>query len=280
MQLCEQKKLFDPEFEKNWKYINKDDKKPQPKILIKQEDSISFLEDLKEGSLDLIITDPAYSGMNNKLMLGTGRIVGNYKDKGKVNGKWFKEFEDSENNYSRFLSACKKALNKDTGHIYIMFDSYSLLTLGRLMRKYFDVKNIITWDKVNLGMGHYFRRRHEFIIFATTGNNRKIRNRRFPDVWRFKRLHGAEYPTQKPVELFQTMIFASAEKGFNICDPFVGSGSSAIAALKNDCNFFGCDISKKAIDFTNQRIQDFIQTGIDIYQKKSSFIDSESVFWE
>ncbi len=50
-----------------------------------------------------------------------------------------------------------------------MFDSYSLLSLGNIVRNFFDVKNIITWDKVNIGMGHYYRKRHEYIIFATNG---------------------------------------------------------------------------------------------------------------
>ena len=87
----------------------------------------------------------------------------------------------------------------------MMFDSFSLLTLGPIVRDHFDVKNLITWDKVNIGMGHYYRRRHEFIMFATNGNTRKIKNRQFPDIWRFKRIHSSKYPTQKPVEVFQTM---------------------------------------------------------------------------
>jgi site-specific DNA-methyltransferase (adenine-specific) len=163
--------------------------KEQNKVSIYQDDAISFLEKLPSNSVDLIVTDPAYSGMNNKLQLGKGRIVGNYSDKGKNNGKWFGEFEDSEENYKKFLSECKRVLKKSTGHIYIMFDSYSLLSLGAIVRQHFDVKNIITWDKVNIGMGHYYRRRHEYVIFATNSNTRKIRNRKFPDVWRFKRIH-------------------------------------------------------------------------------------------
>lgn len=157
-------------------------------VVIKQDDCISFLNGLPVGSVDLIVTDPAYSGMNNKLKLGKGRIVGKYNEKGSENGRWFGEFEDTEENYGKFLLACKRVLKKETGHIYIMFDSFSLLSLGSIIRNYFDVKNIITWDKVNLGMGHYFRRRHEFILFATHQNNRKIRNRSFPDVWRIKRI--------------------------------------------------------------------------------------------
>lgn len=251
----------------------------QNKISIYQDDAISFLEKLPSNSVDLIVTDPAYSGMNNKLQLGKGRIVGNYSEKGKENGKWFGEFEDSEENYTKFLTECKRVLKKSTGHIYIMFDSYSLLSLGGIVRQYFDVKNLITWDKVNIGMGHYFRRRHEYIIFATNGNTRKIKNRKFPDVWRFKRIHNSEYPTQKPVEVFQAMIHASAEKGFTVCDPFLGSGSSAIAAIKNNCNFVGCDISDKSLDISKSRISKYIESNNDILQKRSMGID-ENIFWE
>jgi len=250
------------------------------KVVIKQDDCISFLDSLPAGSVDLIVTDPAYSGTNNKLKLGKGRIVGKYNEKGSDNGKWFGEFEDTEENYKKFLLACKRVLKKETGHIYIMFDSFSLLSLGDIIRNYFDVKNIITWDKVNLGMGHYFRRRHEFILFATHQNNRKIRNRSFPDVWRMKRIHNAKYPTQKPVEVFQAMIYASAENGFTVCDPFMGSGSSAIASIKNNCNFIGCDVSNKAFSMSKERINHYFQYQKDILQKESARAEGEKIFWE
>lgn len=250
------------------------------KVSIKQDDCVSFLNSLPARSVDLIVTDPAYSGMNNKLKLGKGRIVGKYNEKGSENGKWFGEFEDTEENYKEFLLACKRVLKKETGHIYIMFDSFSLLSLGCIIRNYFDVKNIITWDKVNLGMGHYFRRRHEFILFATHQNNRKIRNRSFPDVWRIKRIHNAQYPTQKPVEVFQAMIYASAQDGFTVCDPFLGSGSSAIAAIKSNCNFIGCDISKKSFSISRERIRHYFQYKKDNLQKESAGVEGEKIFWE
>ena len=43
------------------------------------------------------------------------------------------------------------------------------------------------------------------------------------------------------------MLKGSAEKDFVVCDPFLGSGSSAIAAIKSECKFLGCDISDKSI---------------------------------
>lgn len=245
-------------------------------VVIEQNDCIKFLKSLPDGSVDVIITDPAYSGMNNKLKLGKGRIVGKYSDKGNSNGKWFTEFEDTLENYEIFLSECKRVLNTKTGHIYIMFDSFSLLSLGELVRKYFDVKNILVWDKVNIGMGHYYRRRHEFILFATNGNTRKIKDKTFPDVWRVKRIHSAKYPTQKPVEVFDLMLKASAKAGYTVCDPFLGSASSAVASIKNNCNFVGCDISEKSFDISKDRINSYIANEVDILQEKSALVENNT----
>jgi|SRR3989344_6181345 len=248
------------------------------KIGLVRDDCLHFLSTLKDKSVDLIVTDPAYSGMNNKLKLGRGRIVGKYKDKGTENGKWFSEFEDTPQNYERFLKGCKRVL-KPSAHIYIMFDSFSLLTLAPIVRGYFDIKNLITWDKVSIGMGHYYRRRHEFILFATNGNNTKIKNRAFPDVWRIKRIHNAKYPTQKPVELFDIMLSASSKPGFTVCDPFLGSGSSAIAALKHGCNFVGSDISESAIYTSRNRVKRFTTTGKDPLQLYSAIPEGQEIFW-
>ena len=249
-------------------------------VQVKQTDCLAFLRSLADDSVNVIVTDPAYSGMNERLKLGNGRIVGQYAQKGTADGKWFREFQDGEENYRQFLEQCRRVLNPETGHIYIMFDSYSLLSLGSLMRDYFSVKNLITWDKINIGMGHYFRRRHEYIIFATNGNKRKLRHQGFPDVWRFKRLHRAPYATQKPVELFQAMLFASTEPGFTVCDPFMGSGSAAIAALKNGCHFIGCDVAETAVTLTQSRIAAFQETGQDPLQSKPASLPGEKIFWE
>ncbi len=239
-------------------------------VHIETNDCIAFLKKLPTASVDLITTDPAYSGMNNRLKLGHGRIVGRYADKGTDEGRWFAEFEDSVDNYRAFLGECQRVLKPDTGHIYIMFDSFSLLSLGAVMREFFDVKSVITWDKVNIGMGHYFRRTHEFIIFATNGNQRKLKTRALSDVWRFKRIHQAKYPTQKPVELFDTMVFASAEPGFTVCDPFMGSGSAALAAIRGDCHFIGCDIAPRSIEIAGQRIEAYLADGRDLLQPRSA----------
>ncbi|HEY9897768.1 MAG TPA: site-specific DNA-methyltransferase [Pantanalinema sp.] len=228
-------------------------------VTIKHLDCIAFLRELPADSVDVITTDPAYSGMNQHLKLGRGRIVGRYGDAS--DPRWFKEFADDPITYRAFLAECARVLKPDR-HLYLMFDSFSLLSLGALVREHFAVKNLIVWDKRSIGMGHYFRRRHEHIVFAAKGN-RKLSRRDIPDVWTFSRLTRAKYPTQKPVELFEAMLAGSAEPGFVVCDPFVGSGSAAIAALRHGCSFVGADIAERAVAFARERVAAFLASGID-----------------
>ena len=226
---------------------------------IRTQDCIDFLRGLPAESVDLIVTDPAYSGMNRHLRLGHGRIVGHYGQPD--NARWFHEFSDDPELYAVFLGECRRVLRPNR-HIYIMFDSFSLLSLGALVRECFDVKGVVVWDKVHLGMGHYFRRRHEQIVFATKGR-RKVSRRDLPDVWSVPRIHRAAYPTQKPVRLFELMVQASAEPGFTVCDPFCGSGSSGVAALLGGCDFIGADIDARAVDLAEDRLARFIASGQD-----------------
>jgi len=143
-----------------------------------------------------------------------------------------------------------------------MFDSFSMLSLAPLVREVFSVKNVLVWDKVNMGMGHYFRRRHELILFASKGH-RKLRTKDRPDVIVAKRIYRAPYPTQKPVAVFDAMVEPSVEPGFVVCDPFVGAGASAIAALKANCTFIGADLSSRAAAITKWRSATFLETGED-----------------
>jgi site-specific DNA-methyltransferase (adenine-specific) len=245
------------------------------RVTIYREDAIAFLKGLDSDSVDLMVTDPAYSGMNQKLKLGSGKIIGRYKDAGQAGAKWFEEFHDTEENYKAFLEQCYRVMKKDR-HIYLMFDSYSMLTLAPIVRQVFEVKNILCWDKANIGLGHYFRRRHEFIVFASKGK-RALNSKSIPDVWKIKRVVQAGYPTQKPTEVFELMVKGSTSGGWTVCDPFLGSGSAAIAALRQGCKFVGCDISERSMEYSKARIEAFVKTKKDIYQKESHLSDDGAI---
>jgi site-specific DNA-methyltransferase (adenine-specific) len=223
---------------------------------LQQADALKLLAALPDGSVDLVVTDPAYNGMNQHLKLGKGRIVGKYRDRGDGE-RWFDEFDDSPGNYALFCSEVARVLGPDRA-AFLMFDAYSMLTLGPVVREHFHVKNVVTWDKVAMGMGHHFRRQSEFLLYVTTGKARLAR-RDVADVWRIRRVHRAGYPTQKPIELFEAMIAASigqrADRDIVVCDPFLGSGSAAVAALRQGCSFIGGDVATASIDTASARIE-------------------------
>ncbi|MDQ6762979.1 MAG: hypothetical protein M3015_10190, partial [Bacteroidota bacterium] len=87
------------------------------RVSLFKDDAINFLKNLPASSVDIIITDPAYSGMNQRLKLGRGKIIGKYADAGKKGAKWFGEFHDTEDNYKIFLQECYRVM-KNNRHIY------------------------------------------------------------------------------------------------------------------------------------------------------------------
>lgn len=63
------------------------------------------------------------------------------------------------------------------------------------------------------------------------------------------------HPCQFPVGLVERLVLALTNKGDNVLDPYLGVGSSAIAALKNSRNVFGCDTIKEYIEVAMNRVE-------------------------
>ena len=97
----------------------------------------------------------------------------------------------------------------------------------------FEVKNVLVWEKVYLGMGDIdcnWPFSWEAIIYAKKG--RRHINERRSSILKFPRMSHYEliHPTEKPVELIQELIRLSSAKGDFVVDPFSGSGSTVVAA--------------------------------------------------
>ena len=63
------------------------------------------------------------------------------------------------------------------------------------------------------------------------------------------------HDSQKPVKLFQTMIENSSKEGEIVLDPFIGSGTAAIACIRANRHFIGFELDKKYFDISMQRIK-------------------------
>lgn len=82
------------------------------------------------------------------------------------------------------------------------------------------------------------------------------------DVWdipnvKSNHLEKTDHPCQFPVGLVERLVLSLTNPQDNVLDPYLGSGSSAVAILKHDRNAFGCDLDKNYIDIAWERIHAF-----------------------
>jgi adenine-specific DNA-methyltransferase len=74
------------------------------------------------------------------------------------------------------------------------------------------------------------------------------------DFYAEKRFH----PTQKPIKLIERIINASSNKEMIVLDPFMGSGSTALACMNLNRNFIGIEIEEKYVKIAESRINDLL----------------------
>ena len=121
----------------------------------------------------------------------------------------------------------------------------------------FKVWKRLVFDKVHFGLGYHYRGQYEFILFLEKGK-RRLNNLGVGDVLRFKRIKNKDaYPAEKPVELNEVFTLNSTQPGEIVCDPFMGSGSSGVAAVKNGRRFVGFDVAPAAVERTKRRLSEF-----------------------
>ena len=126
-------------------------------------------------------------------------------------------------------------------------------------------RNMIIWDKGNWSAGDLkgsFGNQYEVILLGSKGKW-EFKGKREPDIWRIPRVGTNRiHPTEKPVELYLKIIESSTNKGDLVIDPYVGSGSSAEAALQLGRNFLGYEIDRTFWGRATKRIDSIYKGGI------------------
>lgn len=80
------------------------------------------------------------------------------------------------------------------------------------------------------------------------------------DVWdipnvKSNHVEKEDHPCQFPVGLVERLVLALTHEGESVLDPYIGAGSTAVAALKNGRNAYGCDLEREYVDIALERIQ-------------------------
>lgn len=215
-------------------------------------DTVEFLNRQAPGSIDLLITDPAYESLEKHRAKGTTTRL---KVSAGSSNAWFDIFPNTR--FPEFFLAVHRVLKKDA-HFYMLCDADTMFVVKPIAEAAgFKMWTPIIWDKRKIGMGYHYRCRYEFVLFFEKGK-RKLNDLGVPNVLEVPRVLNG-YPTEKPVELLEILVKQSSIPGQVVCDPFAGSGATGVAALKNGRNFLGCDIAANAINVAQPRLEECVR---------------------
>ncbi len=158
------------------------------------------------------------------------------------------------------------------GHFALLKEAFSLgnapllyvFTDWRMWISVFDmastcgyvVRSMIVWDKGSGGMGAGWRTQHELILFGARTKVNFDGTKSLGNVISAKRTGNPLHPTQKPVEIISA-ILSVTDMAKIIYDPFMGSGTTAIAAEQEGRQCNGLELSPAFVDVTVKRWQDF-----------------------
>ena len=211
-------------------------------------DCIAGMKEIPDESIDLIVTDPPY-------LIGYSRHVKNHRFSNKIKN------DDNPELVSEYIKECYRIM-KDNTACY-MFTNYKTVDWFKteLENTGFIVKNIIIWDKERNGMGDLsttYGYSYEIIFFVSKGQP-KLRGKRIPDVWRFPRVSSREqvHQNQKPVDLIKQCIEKSSDPGAIVFDGFMGSGTTAVAALETGRHYIGYELDPEYFEIAQDRILDY-----------------------
>lgn len=247
------------------------------KAVIECQDNLDFMRSLRKGSMDLIVTSPPYN-------------IGKEYEKRTPLDIYIESQSATIAEAVRLLhpqgSICWQVGNHvDDGEVFPLD-----VILYRIFKDHgLQLRNRIIWTFGHgLHCQNRFSGRHETILWFTKGDDYTFNldpvriPSKYPDKKHFKgpnkgKLSGnplgknpsdvwdipnvksnhvekTDHPCQFPVGLVERLVLSMTNPGGNVLDPYLGVGSSAVAALKNGRNAYGCDITEEYVDVARDRI--------------------------
>jgi DNA modification methylase len=240
---------------------------------------------LGDEKAEFVFTDPPYNV----------RIDGNVCGKGAIHHREFVmgSGEMTREAFTKFLTTAFRHLvahSKDGSihdvcmdwrHIAEMMDAGNLV--------YSELKNLCVWTKKNAGMGTFYRSRHELVFVWKSGTAAHINNfklgqhgRTRTNVWEYagitsmgpERLEQlAMHPTVKPIALVADAIRDCSRRNGIVLDPFLGSGTTVIAAERTGRRARGIELDPAYVDVIIKRWQSYTGKSVVLAATGQTFED-------
>ncbi|MBK9934905.1 MAG: site-specific DNA-methyltransferase [Cytophagaceae bacterium] len=229
-----------------------------------QGDCLEEMKKISDNSIDLIVTSPPYNLKNstgNGMKDGRG---GKWKNAELVNGYSHHNDCMPHEEYVKWQRDCLTEMFRIIPNDGAIFYNHKWRVQDGLLQDRqdiisgFPVRQIIIWKRrggINFNQG-YFLPTYEVIYLIAKPDFRLIpKANAFGDVWEFKQEMNNPHPAPFPIDLIDRIISSTNAK--TILDPFIGSGTTAIAAILNERNYLGIELSPEYVEMALKRIKLF-----------------------
>ena len=259
-------------------------------VWLYQANCLSFMDSVADrypdGRYDLIFADPPYFLSNGGITCHAGKMV--TVDKGAWDQSRGADLNHEFN--SAWLSRCQRVL-KPNGTIWVSGTHHVIHSVGFAMQQLgMKILNDITWEKPNPPPNlscRYFTHSGETLIWAA--KNKSARHtfnyelmksfnsgKQMKSIWRMTSPKNDEktfgkHPTQKPVALLERVLLSASKERDTVFDPFAGSSTTGVAAIRTNRQFVGCELEDEFIGLSQRRLASALEdTRTDLLSVASS----------
>jgi len=192
-----------------------------------------------------VVTDPPYC---------SGGFQESGKKAGSVGTRGDEMIANDTLSTRGYIALMKSALNMTpVGVLYVFTDWRMWINLFDVMESLgFGVRQMIVWDKGTPGMGRGWRSQHELIMAGMRVAQPFDPHKAQGNVIRCERTGNVNHATEKPVELIEKILDVT-DMAEVVYDPFLGSGTTLIAAEKLGRRCRACEISPEYVGVALER---------------------------
>ena len=225
---------------------------------IYNEDCLVGMQRIPDGSVDCIITDPPYI---------IGRSHGGSVNNIKKFNVSLEQLDDAHLREGYDMKAFAKEVRRLQGgkvNAYIWCNKAQIADYFKIYVEDMKCKfEIICWHKQNALPTYYnkYLSDTEYCLYLHTGGFTHPKNYEDAKTYEVSYINHEDkkrwnHPSIKPIGMMQRFIRNSSKEGAIILDPFIGSGTTAIAALREGRHFIGFELNKEYFDIAQKRISE------------------------
>lgn len=242
-------------------------------------DAVEEMKKMPADTFDMAFADPPYFLSDGGTTVQSGkRVLVDKADWDKVTSA-----DEAESFQRSWLFEMRRVL-KPNATLWVSGTYHSIYVCGYYMQKLgYRILNDIAWVKPNAAPNlgcRCFAAAHETLLWASLGDKSrhvfhyadmkgndwhvcdpfKADGKQMRSVWavatplKWEKRYG-KYPTQKPEELLRRVILSSTNTGDLILDPFSGSGTTGVVAVRYGRRFVGIDSNPAAVDTARNRYE-------------------------